>query len=633
MGIVGAFQNTADGHAGALAVGHLNAHGRLAGDGGFNTYVCNCKVQRDIVCKVGDAADLHTGAGLQLITGDRGAAGNIQNTGLHTKAFQSGNQLFGIGFQLQAGILRFFLLGVEQAQRRVAIHRRSRFFSFRGRGGGGLLLSGSGLAQSGIRQMLNCDTLPLGYRRLGINRHPLVLILQRGRNNAVRARAVRGMGTHHRYRRRAGRNGLRLRGDFLHGRLRLDRRADHSRRGFRQNVIRFYRGRGLLIFRMGCPARPDVPFRILFGIVGGSLSIVQSSFHHAAPVGHCAYSHISLQLTGRLLHISLFLIVIIHTVPDVTEELADLAEKSLSGFFFRFRLLVKHVFHFHLVDLLAFQQLFSAAVVAFFSFSQYRFLFVHKTLHIIVDHLPDLRRGNTENHHQGADHQHHHDHVGCGPSAQAQQQSAQRQTRYTAAENHVRAVFIADTYHFPETGQTGNIQVGKHGHHTGKGKQTHGRLADFRHQRLALCKADRQIDHYNAQHIHAHAKHAKQRRAQHVPHRFALHKQHDDQQHTNAKQHKALDQLFLLFLFAAALGPLSAFGPCAGAGFLFGTGFAAAFRAAFSAARPGRRAFCRRFALRLCHSPHSSLIPNHRKTAHSVFFPLSPNLFSETYIL
>ena len=109
-------------------VGHLNAHGRLAGDGCFHTHVRHRKVQGDIVCQRGDAADLDTRHGLHLVPGDGGAPGDIQHTGAHAKAFQRIHQLLGVGFQLflRAGVglvLRFFKQLNGRILVLISIHR------------------------------------------------------------------------------------------------------------------------------------------------------------------------------------------------------------------------------------------------------------------------------------------------------------------------------------------------------------------------------------------------------------------------------------------------------------------------------------------------------------------------------
>jgi len=54
-------------------VGPRAPDGGLAGDGRFHTHVRHRKVQGDIVCQRGDAADLDTRHGLHLVPGDGGA--------------------------------------------------------------------------------------------------------------------------------------------------------------------------------------------------------------------------------------------------------------------------------------------------------------------------------------------------------------------------------------------------------------------------------------------------------------------------------------------------------------------------------------------------------------------------------
>ncbi len=96
------FQHLPQGdHADGL-VGHLDAHGGLAGDGGHDPHLLGGQVQGDIVRQADDAAHLHPRAGLQLIPGDGGAAADLHHLGLDAEV--------GQGFLQQSGVGQHFLL-------------------------------------------------------------------------------------------------------------------------------------------------------------------------------------------------------------------------------------------------------------------------------------------------------------------------------------------------------------------------------------------------------------------------------------------------------------------------------------------------------------------------------------------
>ena len=189
-------------------VGHLNAHGRLAGDGCFHTHICHRKVQGDIVCQRGDAADLHTRHGLQFVSGNRGPAGDIQHPGAHAEAFQRVHQLLGVGLQLflcagVALLLCFFKQLDGRVLVLVAVHR----LGLLGGCGGGCLLGDSGLFHGCCHQRVDVFFL----HRLGGDADPAVLVRRRAERHGV-------LGTH------PGHGGLDRRSLRLRGHLRLHHR-------------------------------------------------------------------------------------------------------------------------------------------------------------------------------------------------------------------------------------------------------------------------------------------------------------------------------------------------------------------------------------------------------------------------
>ena len=210
-------------------VGHLDAHGGLAGDGGFHTHICHRKVQGDIVCQRGDAADLHTRHGLQLVPGNRGPAGDIQHPGAHAEAFQRVHQLLGVGLQLflcagVAFLLRFFKQLDGRVLVLVAVHR----LGLLGGGGSGCLLRDGGLFHGCCHQRVDV----LFLHRFGGDADPAVLVRRRAERHGV-------LGTH------PGHGGLDGRSFRLRRHLRLHHRRCRLDDGSIKN-----RGRDGL-FRLG----------------------------------------------------------------------------------------------------------------------------------------------------------------------------------------------------------------------------------------------------------------------------------------------------------------------------------------------------------------------------------------------
>ncbi len=77
------------------AVGHLNAHRRLVGDGRLDAHAGGGQPQGDIIRKAGDPADLDPGAGLELIPGDRRAAGDVDHPRIHPEFLEGIDQQIG----------------------------------------------------------------------------------------------------------------------------------------------------------------------------------------------------------------------------------------------------------------------------------------------------------------------------------------------------------------------------------------------------------------------------------------------------------------------------------------------------------------------------------------------------------
>ena len=69
-------------------VGHLDADGRPAGDGGQDAHVGRRHGVGDVLVEAGDPGDLHPGAELELVAGDRRADGHADEAGLDAVAGQ-----------------------------------------------------------------------------------------------------------------------------------------------------------------------------------------------------------------------------------------------------------------------------------------------------------------------------------------------------------------------------------------------------------------------------------------------------------------------------------------------------------------------------------------------------------------
>ncbi len=138
-----ALKHAADINRSLFVVGHLDAHGRLARDGGLHAHIRHGQIQGDVIGQRGDAADLDARHGLHLIPGDRGPAGNIQHSGADPKALQRVHQLLGVGLELVLRAHVRFLGGtLKQLDGRVLILVGVHRLGFLGRGRSGCLLGG-----------------------------------------------------------------------------------------------------------------------------------------------------------------------------------------------------------------------------------------------------------------------------------------------------------------------------------------------------------------------------------------------------------------------------------------------------------------------------------------------------------
>ena len=177
-----ALEDAADVDRRFLMVRHLDAHGRLAGDGCLHADIGHRQVQGDVVRQRSDAAYLDARHGLDFIPGDRRAAGNIQHTGADAEAFQRVHQLLGVGFQLvfRAGVA--FLRGaLEQLDGRVLILEALLRLGLFGGGVRGLLLGDSGLFHGGCHQRVEVFFL----HRVAGDADPAVLIRLRAECRSI----------------------------------------------------------------------------------------------------------------------------------------------------------------------------------------------------------------------------------------------------------------------------------------------------------------------------------------------------------------------------------------------------------------------------------------------------------------
>ena len=79
-----------------VLVGHLDADGGLAGDGGEDAYRLRAHAEGDVLVEAGDLFDAHAGGGHDLVAGDDGADVDFAEGHLDAELAQDAEQVFGI---------------------------------------------------------------------------------------------------------------------------------------------------------------------------------------------------------------------------------------------------------------------------------------------------------------------------------------------------------------------------------------------------------------------------------------------------------------------------------------------------------------------------------------------------------
>ena len=95
-------------------VGHLDAHGVFIGDG-RHADTHSAQRQRDIVGQIDHLGELDAPLQLQLVTGDRGAVGGVDDGGLHAKGLEGVHQPLGAPLDGLGRALRLARAGFQQA--------------------------------------------------------------------------------------------------------------------------------------------------------------------------------------------------------------------------------------------------------------------------------------------------------------------------------------------------------------------------------------------------------------------------------------------------------------------------------------------------------------------------------------
>ena len=122
---LGGAEHSSDVHRGDQLVGHLDAHhGDLARDGG-DPHPGGPQGQGDVVGQVGQLVQPDTLIQLQLIPGDRGPPGDVDNIGVDAKGMDGVGQALLVGVEFHQGLSPQLSAPLgEQFQRRVLIGRR-----------------------------------------------------------------------------------------------------------------------------------------------------------------------------------------------------------------------------------------------------------------------------------------------------------------------------------------------------------------------------------------------------------------------------------------------------------------------------------------------------------------------------
>ena len=520
-------------------VGHLDAHGRLAGDGCFHADIGHGKVQGDIIGQRGDAADLHARHGLDLIPGNGGAPRDIQHPGAHAEAFQRVHQLLGVGLQLVLGT-GVTLLGrlFKQLDAGVLILEGLHHLRLLGRGGGGSLLACGGFFHGGRHQRVQVFFL----HRFAGNADPAVLVRFTAHGHRVfRADPHR----HHRLVRSGQGGGLEHRHLRLLGLCRCSRRGFRSRRrhggvhhrgrsmrsGGREEIlggslhgIRHHRfddgpGRGLLerVLPKGA-ARPDddglnglasalgnrgirpkINIKRRAGMVGGHLDRLKGW-------GRLGGSRFRLHrrrrlVAQRIVHGSRFRFafhLLGHLVAPAEHAGQPPGHRNAAGHVFLIGtviVIVRRLLGAVLLFCLPGRKALSTAGGVLF-IDRHAF-FMHAAAHI-AEPLPALGRGDIKDIQAGAQGQHRHDQIGRRPPAEQEQVSAQQSAQHAAAQPGVRAVLVAGSDHLG-SGQVGG-DIRKHDDRAAGKDQPQQQLEHLHQQVLPPGVEDGQIAHRRAQH-------------------------------------------------------------------------------------------------------------------------------------
>ena len=570
-------------------VGHLDAHGGLAGDGGLHAHIRHGQVQGDVIGQRGDAADLDARHGLHLIPGDRRAAGNIQHTGADPKALQRVHQLLGVGLQLILGVGVAFLLGFfKQLDGRVLILVGVHRLGFLGRGRSGCLLGGRRFFHGCRHQRVDI----LFLHRFGGDADPAVRI-----RVAALGHGMFGTHTGRLVRLRRGHHGLdgRSRGSwFLRSRRPCDGRIKGIA-GHRPGLL--FRGlcrRGLLRLckevlsrrfhgirhdgpdgGLGCRAqrvhakgatRPrDEGFDGLtaallhLGAVRAKVHI-KGSARAGCPHPHRRHGWGRLRFrlglrrlvrrSGRAVRGLLQLLG--HLMAPVQHTGHPVRQTQPEGLF-RFGFVFVFFQLLRLVVLvcgfLCGLPLGAALGTAGCALLVHgHALCVHPAGHV-AQPLPDLSRSEVKNVQADAERQHQHDEVCRRPAAEQQQVAAQHRTQCAAGQPRLITVLVAGRHHL-EGRQPLRLDVGKHDHRAACKHEPQRQLTDVGQQVLAPRVQHGQAAHRCTQHKTAAAKQAKQHLMQRFPHRVAFHKGKAHQQKPRKQGPKPCRQALFRAFFA-----------------------------------------------------------------------------------
>ena len=118
-------EDGADVHRGDQLVGHLDAHhGDLSRDGG-DAHSRGPQGQGDVVGQVGELIEAHPLVQLQLIPGDRGPPGDVDDVGVDAEGVDGVGESLLVGVELHQGLPSQLPLPLlEQVQRRVVVWGR-----------------------------------------------------------------------------------------------------------------------------------------------------------------------------------------------------------------------------------------------------------------------------------------------------------------------------------------------------------------------------------------------------------------------------------------------------------------------------------------------------------------------------